>query len=384
MNHQSAARAKDKIARLAGQGLELASFWRASGEVIEAAVPHYMGPCWFTLDPASLLVTSHFQPNMPDLPPEWLAHEYFDEDVHTLAGTARSAPGYSTIHERTGGNPGQSVGWQRYVQPYGGDQELFVALRTQSGNAWGMLGLYREPDRPMFTLEEIRFLTGISAQLAEGARRGLLIGEAAEPEGPEAPGLVILREDWSVDSLTPGIERWLADLPDSTWESRGALPPAILAVAGQVRRSANRQDAPGEVAFARVRSRDGRWIALHGALLDTDSHRRIAVIIEPAHPARIADLLMAAYGLTEREQVVTRLVLQGYSTADIAIRMQVTSLTVQQHLKAIFEKTGVHSRRELVGRVFFAYYEPRLRDNEERAVTGRPLRGGPMPHYTTK
>ena len=39
------------------------------------------------------------------------------------------------------------------------------------------------------------------------------------------------------------------------------------------------------------------------------SARRVAVIVEPAHPARIAPLLMSAYGLTEREQDVTRLVL---------------------------------------------------------------------------
>jgi DNA-binding CsgD family transcriptional regulator len=103
------------------------------------------------------------------------------------------------------------------------------------------------------------------------------------------------------------------------------------------------------------------------------------VIVEPAHPARITPLLMAAYGLTEREQEVTRHVLRGDSTGQIAERLSISTHTVQQHIKNIFEKTGVRSRRELVGKVFFAHYEPRLRDNERRVREDRALRGGPLP-----
>jgi hypothetical protein len=36
----------------------------------------------------------------------------------------------------------------------------------------------------------------------------------------------------------------------------------------------------------------------------------------------------------------------------------------------------VRSRRDLVERVFFAHYEPRVRDNERRAIHDQPLRGG--------
>ncbi len=56
----------------------------------------------------------------------------------------------------------------------------------------------------------------------------------------------------------------------------------------------------------------------------------------------------------------------------------VSTQTVQQYLKNVFDKTGVRSRRDVVGKVFFSHYESQLRDNERRAVGGQPLRGGPI------
>jgi hypothetical protein len=139
MRSDAKQRASDKIARLAGQGLDLVSFWRASTEALARAVPHDAAPCWFTLDPASLLVTSHFDEGVPELPPQWLIHEYYQDDVNKLADVARSKRGISTLHEATGGDPASSPRWH-FNMTLGGDQELIAALRTRparSGGRWG-------------------------------------------------------------------------------------------------------------------------------------------------------------------------------------------------------------------------------------------------------
>ncbi len=375
MNGYAKQRASDRIAQLTREGLDLVTFWRESSEALRTAVPYYQAPCWYTLDPASLLVTSHFNDGMPELPQEWLAQEYYEDDVNKLVDVVRSERGISTLHEATGGNPQSSPRWHQNMT-MGGDQELIAGLRTRSGEVWGALGLYREPGRPVFDDEDQAFIRTVAPVLAAGARNSLFLGEATDPEGADAPGLIVVTGNWEIESATPGVERWLGELPDGDWAA-GRLPSAVLAVAGQALRTAAFPDA-GEVAVSRVMSRSGRWVVLHGTSLVSSTSRRVAVIVEPAHPGRIAPLLMAAYGLTEREQEVTRLVLQGESTTDIAERLVVSAHTVQQHLKSIFDKTGVRSRRGLVGKIFFAHYEPRVRDNEARALTGHPIRGGPL------
>jgi DNA-binding CsgD family transcriptional regulator len=370
-------RAKDRVAELSRRGYDLVTFWRECTEVLAAAVPHHDKPCWYTLDPVSLLITSHYHDGLPEYPAKMLHHEYYGEDVNHISDVARSQSGISTLHEATRGDPSSSPSWHMNMA-MGGDQEMIAALRT-AGAIWGAVGLYRAPGEPMFDSDDKAVLRAIGPELANGARTGLLVGEARDPQWPDSPGLVVLSEGGEVESATPGVERWLAELPDGDLDA-GRLPSAVHAVAGRALRTAESHDDPGEVALARVLSRSGTWIVLHGTSLVASGSRRAAVIVEPAHPARITPLLMSAYGLTEREQEVTRLVLRGDSTAQIAERLVVSPHTVQEHLKKIFEKTAVRSRRELVGKVFFAHYEQRFRDNEERVLTDDPIRGEPFPN----
>jgi DNA-binding CsgD family transcriptional regulator len=93
-------------------------------------------------------------------------------------------------------------------------------------------------------------------------------------------------------------------------------------------------------ARARVCTPTGQWLVLHGARLDGDPQARVSVIIEPPRPDDLAPLLVAAYGLSDREQAVTALVFQGRSTRQIARALQISPYTVQEHLTSSSTRSG--------------------------------------------
>lgn len=353
-----AERAERRLAELGATQTDLATFWREATLAIRAVVPHYWVPCWYTLDPASHLITSHFHEGLDDYPDEWLRAEYLDDDVNQILDVVRSERGLSTLHELTGGDPSGTPRWQANIT-LGGDQELILALRTTDGEVWGALGLYREPGAPLFDTKEQQFLLSVASALAGGARRALVFGEAVDPDWPDGPGLLVVGDSGEIDSAT--------DAGQALLERLGS-PTAVLTAARAAMHG-------GEPARSRVRVADGPWVSVSASkLLGEDG---VAVLVQPEQPARIFDLVVSGRGLTPRERDVVGQVLGGRSTDQIARTLTLSPYTVQEHLKSIFDKLGVRSRRELVAQAFFTHYAPRFRDNERRVEADQPMRGNP-------
>jgi DNA-binding CsgD family transcriptional regulator len=131
-----------------------------------------------------------------------------------------------------------------------------------------------------------------------------------------------------------------------------------MSLADKARRAFN---GTGEdVATVRVPKKSGGYLLIHASLLEGDGTGSIAVMLHPSKQPAVASLIVEAYGLSKREREVTRLVLAGLSTQEMADNLHVSPYTVQDHLKAIFAKAGVRSRRELVAQIFYQHYAPRL------------------------
>ena len=63
-------------------------------------------------------------------------------------------------------------------------------------------------------------------------------------------------------------------------------------------------------------------------------------------------------------------VIHGASTKEIAGTLFLSPYTVQDHLKAIFDKIGVRSRRELLAQIFTQHYAPRIARGDSPGTHG--------------
>jgi DNA-binding CsgD family transcriptional regulator len=142
-------------------------------------------------------------------------------------------------------------------------------------------------------------------------------------------------------------EQWMADLRDPRWMDPGcgSLPAAVYVAA---RRAAYPDPGVDAAAVTRVRTGGGDWLSIHASRLGGPAGQQTAVVVESAQPVQMASLYLDAHGLTPAQSRVAALVLQGRSTRQIVNELHISSYTVQDHLRAVFEKFGIGSRRELV------------------------------------
>ncbi|MGH2988951.1 MAG: helix-turn-helix transcriptional regulator [Solirubrobacterales bacterium] len=347
------------LVSLAHRDHDVRGFSLGAARILRRAVP-FDGVCVLTLDPATLLPTGEVVEN--GLPPAATARmaeiEVGEDDFNKFPVLARAQRHAAGLSESTGGDLDRSLRHRELRRPNGFGDELRAALVSDSVT-WGGITLLRETGGADFTPADAGVVAALSPQIAEGLRRVIVRGalSAVEPDQPESAGVVVLEGDNSIVQVNPAAEAWLADLLEDTVPGQ-RVPDVVTAVASRARSAATGRAATD--ARARVRTPSGRWLLVHGSTLGEGPGAQSVVILEPARTPELAPLVADAYGLTERERVVTQLVAQGLGTSAIAGRLHLSGWTVQDHLKAIFEKTGTGTRGELVARLFFEHYAPRL------------------------
>jgi DNA-binding CsgD family transcriptional regulator len=316
---------------------------------------------WAAADPATLLFTQSYREELPEESgPYFVQNEFLCQDVNKWTDLARDTSGVRTLMEATGGDPARSHRYRDIFAPLGLQDELRAVLRAKDA-CWGYICLHREAAQASFSRDEARFVQRLAPHLAEGLRTGLLLQACDLEATADGPGLVMLGADGAVTGMNEAAGRWLEDLGGQADGSD--LPIEFSALATRLRLL---DDSASAMPRLRVRAKTGRWAVLHASWMNSGGDKAIAVVVEEAAPAEVAPVIMSAYGLTDREKTICGLVCQGLPTRQIADRLHLTTDTVQDHLKSVFDKTGVRSRGEVVATIFQRDYLP-------RAIAGDPV-----------
>jgi DNA-binding CsgD family transcriptional regulator len=353
----SPERVRGDLVRLMHRGADVRDFSLGASRILGRAVP-FEGWCVLTMDPATLVPTGEVVENgLPTAAFTRMAElELRGEDFNAFRSLALSEPHAATLSQATGGDLNRSERHREIRDPHGLGDELRAVL-VDGQAPWGALTLLRGSDREPFSPADAALVAAVTRHLAEGLRRAVLLDCDAPvpPDGEDPAGVILLAQDGSTAYADEVATAWIDELGGN-----GSFPPVLSAVASQARTVLAGPSCDGRIARARVRTESGRWLVVRASALGDEPGAQVAVMIEPARPHELAPLVADACSLTERERELTQLVARGLSTEAIAARLYLSSWTVQDHLKAIFEKVGVTTRGGLVARVFFGQRPPHL------------------------
>lgn len=357
MPSSQAVAVQQAVARSCTTGTDALTVCRDAVAHLGAAVP-FERWCGLLLDPGTLLNTGGFHEE--GLPAHVLGRlvdiEATGTDVNAMPDLLRTRSGVSTVHRATQGRPESSARYRDVLAPSGLGRELRAVLRDR-GRGWGALVLFRETHAPDFSTAELRLVAGVGPTIARAVRRCLLLSEVEHRDAETGPGIVLLRRTGGVlevETASRAARRWLEDVPDGLLHGPGV--PVV--VASLVQRALAAGDGSARL---RLRSRSGIWLTLHLDVLEAPEPGtdRLALVVEPTRPHDLAEVIAAAYGLSDRERAVARLAVAGLTNRQIATSLWLSPHTVSDHLKKVFGKLGVANRAELTARLFFDHYLPR-------------------------
>jgi DNA-binding CsgD family transcriptional regulator len=238
-----------------------------------------------------------------------------------------------------------SLRWQQLLLPGGRRQELRAALVDAHGHCWGAVVLYRR-DHIRFSPSDLRATADLIPSRATELARSMVAERA--PGTPAEPTLLLMDKFGAVLDAPDRAVRWMDRVRSTDSLDRVGMVLASLAARVVKVRDGGHDPTPVRV---RMRSARGTWTTLIAEPFTSESTMALPVVVMATDFGQLFPLQVAAFGLSDREADLVRQVLEGLDTKMIARRLSISVLTVQDHLKSIFQKTGFHSRRELTYRL---------------------------------
>ncbi|MGW1997123.1 response regulator transcription factor [Embleya sp. NPDC001921] len=222
--------------------------------------------------------------------------------------------------------------------PPGVISEMRIAIGTGRTLLAGLVLLRRRPHRPFADREADR-VGRLVPMISQALRRPV---PAVPPTStPLPPGVVVLDRRGHPDTISAAAYSWFVELAGASPVCRDSGLPHVVVQTGLT------AAARSEAATC-LQTPTGRWLHLHGSALDDT---RTVVVLQQATARQILPALALRHAFTRRECEVLDLVARGCPDKHIASALGISRHTVNDHLKSLFAKAGVHRRDELVARL---------------------------------
>ncbi|WP_068503867.1 LuxR C-terminal-related transcriptional regulator [Paenibacillus kribbensis] len=322
--------------------------------------------CCTSVDPHTLLSTGAFtESGVGHIHNKLLEYEYLHDDMMKYDQLVREGRSIATLHGSTKGQPDRSKRFRDVLQPAGFGDELRIPFMYK-GSCWGFLTLFRHHTKPAFSNEEQQLLEALAPSIAYHLRQasvGLSPVPSTTEENEMEPGVLVLSDKLELISSNITAEQWLKLLRQQEGIDESSLPAPVRAVCLRALSTALQPVGQASItstppARLCIPSADAGipWLTLRATLLQGGQghlgENQLAVWFEPAKANDMLPLMAEVYAWSERERQIVQFIVQGFSTKELASALHISAYTVQDHLKAIFLKTDVSSRRELVWKVY--------------------------------
>jgi DNA-binding CsgD family transcriptional regulator len=339
------SRCQERLERLSGSGLDCDSLRREAIADLQRVIG-FDRWCWPLADPETLLPASGIAlHDYVAAVSRSLELEYSTDEFAAKPVLARRTNAAASMSAETRGDLSRSSRWDEAMRPVGIGDVAAVACRDALG-CWGWIEAYRDRSDHSFQDEDLELLASVAPSLGSALRRNMYADGPSMEAETFGPGVIVLDHTLTPVSSTAAARSWLDSFPDAPMLAAFDMLPAVIYPAAATARTGT----SGAGTHAIVQAVDRRWVMIEAAMLEGDDVGQIAVTLRAATATETFKLLCRAYALSERERQVVAALVAGLDTRSVAQRLFISRYTVQDHLKSVFAKTGVRSRRELLAR----------------------------------
>jgi DNA-binding CsgD family transcriptional regulator len=304
--------------------------------------------CAMEIDPATTLPVHDVNHGWP--------REYVVPLVEKALFASRTADtGLLTRHPRRavivdelleGDSPKHDPYFQHHVLPFGYRHEIqFMCI--SGGLPRALFTFNRRTERGSFEARHLRLLEAVAPHVG-AAMHAACVRSALEERPATDTGFIVLGPEGGVELAN----RVGARLLESGPGHRSSL--ALDVFMGLMRRSLREGNAPPISAMSFTdRSTSSTYRLVGERTIADDGRPRTIILLEPSRPVD-SEVGLLRLGLTAREALVVTEVLRDENLVACAARLGCAPATVTRHVKNVFVKLSVGSRRELALRLLGA------------------------------